>query len=294
MQDHSMTASLEGKVLVSEHGDVRVHTYISPEDGLLTNTQIVEGPNRLVIFDGQFFLPYAREVARYMATLGKPVDRIVLSHIHLDHWSGLSVLTEHYPDAPVCSVPAIADYLRSNGQRILDARRSAFGDKIPARPVIPTRILPEGEVTLDGVRIEFTRFIDAESALQLVALMPDLQTLLAFDLIFAPNEHVFTVTSHFENWITVLEGLNRLSGYNRILSGHGEPTDRSAINATIAYLREGRHVHASTTDPAEYASRMKAIFHDRQHPEWIDLSASLLYSVVDAYDATDSRRSVGA
>ena len=138
-------------------------------------------------------------------------------------------------------------------------------------------------MTLDGVRIEFTRFVEAESALQLVALMPDLQTRLAFDLIFAADEHVFTVTSHFESWIAILQRLNRLTGYNRILSGHGEPTDHSAIDATIAYLRKGKEVHASTRDPAEYASRMKAIFPDRRHPEWIDLSASLLYSVVDAY-----------
>jgi glyoxylase-like metal-dependent hydrolase (beta-lactamase superfamily II) len=206
----------------------------------------------------------------------------------LDHWSGLSVLTERFPHAPVCTVSGIADYLRSHGQRILDARRPGFGNKIPSRPVIPTGILSEGEITLDGVRTEFTRFVEAESALQLVALMPDLQTLLAFDLVFAPNEHVFTVTSHFESWIGILQGLNRLTGYNRILSGHGEPTDRSAIDATIAYLREGKEVHASTRDPAEYASRMKAIFHDRRHPEWIDLSASLLYSVVDAYDVPDS------
>ena len=43
-------------------------------------------------------------------------------------------------------------------------------------------MLPEGDASIDGVRFEFKRFIDAESALQLVALMPDQQTLLGFDL----------------------------------------------------------------------------------------------------------------
>src|SRR5262245_66389781 len=92
MKRHAMLACHKGTVLVAELGDIKIHTYISPEDGLLTNTQIVEGPRKLVIFDGQFFLPYAEEVANYVVTLGKPVDRIVLSHIHLDHWSGLSLL----------------------------------------------------------------------------------------------------------------------------------------------------------------------------------------------------------
>jgi glyoxylase-like metal-dependent hydrolase (beta-lactamase superfamily II) len=181
-----MQVGSRGKICVSDHGDVKVHTYISPPDGLLTNTQIVEGPTKLIVFDGQFFLPYAEEAATYIEGLAKPVDRIVLSHIHLDHWSGLPVLAKRFPDAPICGLAGVGDYLRANGQRVLDARRPAFGDRIPSRPPVLTKILPEGEVSIDGVRFEFKRFIDAESALQLVALMPDQQTLLGFDLVFGP------------------------------------------------------------------------------------------------------------
>ena len=92
VKQHASAAGLAGTVHVRKHGGVTFHTYISPEDGLLINTQIVEGPRKLIVFDGQFFLPYAGEVAIYAESLAKPVDRIILSHIHLDHWSGLSVL----------------------------------------------------------------------------------------------------------------------------------------------------------------------------------------------------------
>src|SRR5262245_618215 len=174
--DQAMPVGSGGKVCVSDHGDVKVHTYISPEDGLLTNTQIVEGPTKLIVFDGQFFLPYAEEAATYIESLGKPVDTSVLSHIHLDHWSGLPLLAKRFPDAPICGLAGVGDYLRANGQRILDVRRPAFGDRIPSCPPVLTTMLPEGEASIDGVRFEFKRFIDAESALQLVALMPDQQT----------------------------------------------------------------------------------------------------------------------
>jgi glyoxylase-like metal-dependent hydrolase (beta-lactamase superfamily II) len=284
MQDQISIAGLQGTVRVFEHGDVRIHTYISPEDGLLTNTPIVEGPNKLIIFDGQFFLPYAREVAIYAKSLEKPVERIVLSHIHLDHWSGLSALSARFPDAPIYAPRGVAEYLRANGPKILDARRSAFGDRIPQEPTIPTHVLPEGAAMIDDIRFEFLRFVDAESALQLVAIMPDQRTLLAFDLAFASSEHVFTVTSHFDNWMQILAGLKVQPTYDVVLSGHGQPTDRSAIDATIAYLRKGKEMYAASTEPETYARRMKAAFPDREHPGWIDLSASLLYSVIDAYD----------
>jgi glyoxylase-like metal-dependent hydrolase (beta-lactamase superfamily II) len=284
MQNQITIAGMQGTVRVHTHGDVRLHTYISPEDGLLTNTPIVEGPNKLVIFDGQFFLPYAREAAMYASSLKKPVERIVLSHIHLDHWSGLSILSAQFPDAPIYAPSGVADYLRTHGQKILDARRPAFGDRIPLRPTIPTHVLSQGTEKIDGVRFDFLRFVDAESALQLVTIMPDQRSLLAFDLAFAPNEHVFTVTPHFDNWIQILNGLRAPPTYDLVLSGHGEPTDRSALDATIAYLRKGKETHAQCKEPDGYASSMKAAFPQRQHPGWIDLSASLLYSVVDAYD----------
>jgi glyoxylase-like metal-dependent hydrolase (beta-lactamase superfamily II) len=240
MPENVAIAGMQGTVRVLTHGDVRLHTYISPEDGLLTNTPIVEGPNKLIIFDGQFFLPYAREAAAYARSLGKPVERIVLSHIHLDHWSGLSILSAQFPDAPIYAPRGVAGYLRAHGPKILDARRAAFGNRIPLRPTIPTHVLPEGTETIDGVRFEFLRFIDAESALQLVTILPDQRSLLAFDLAFAPNEHVFTVTPHFDNWMRILDGLRALRTCDVVISGHGEPTDWSALDATIAYQGQTR------------------------------------------------------
>src|ERR1700726_3258057 len=69
-----------GAILVSEFGPVKIHSYLSPADGFQVNTQMIEGLKAIVIFDGQLLLPYADEVASYVQTLGKPVDRIILSH----------------------------------------------------------------------------------------------------------------------------------------------------------------------------------------------------------------------
>ena len=88
-KSHEKPVALKGNVYVSTYGQTKVHSYLSPPDGLMVNTQIVEGRSSLVIFDGQLHLPYAEEVASYIKTIGKPVDRFILSHGHSDHWSGL-------------------------------------------------------------------------------------------------------------------------------------------------------------------------------------------------------------
>jgi glyoxylase-like metal-dependent hydrolase (beta-lactamase superfamily II) len=267
--------------LVRAH--VKLHLYTSPEDGLLTNTVIVEGPGKLVIFDAQFFLPYAREAAACALALGKPVERIVLSHIHLDHWSGLGVLADQFPDAAIYAPVGVAGYLEARGQSILDARRQAFGHRIPPRPTIPSRLLIEGVERIDSIGFEWLRFVDAESAVQLAAVMPEQRVLLAFDLAFAPSDHVFTVTSYFDRWIDILDGLKARNDFDIVLSGHGAPTDRAALDATIAYLKVGKTIHADSSTARLYSAAMQARFSERQNRNWIELSSELLYGIVDAY-----------
>ena len=117
-------------ILVSQFGPVKIHSYLSPVDGLQVNTQMIEGPNAIVIFAAQLLLPYADEVASHVQTLGKPVDRIILSHAHTDHWAGLQVLTERFPDARVFALDGI--------------------DRAATKVAVPTETITEGLQRIDG------------------------------------------------------------------------------------------------------------------------------------------------
>jgi hypothetical protein len=138
---------------------------------------MIEGPTAVVIFDGQLLLPYAEEVASYEQTLGKPVDRIILSHAHTDHWSGLQVLTERFPDARVFALDGVADQLRARGPARLDSLRRVYGDRIATKVTVPTETITEGLQRIDGITYDFKRFVDAESDLQLAALLPEQKVL---------------------------------------------------------------------------------------------------------------------
>src|ERR1700675_4109098 len=151
-----------GAIFVSQFGPVKIHSYLSPADGLRVNTQMIEGPNTVVIFDSQLLLPYAGEVASYVQMLGKPVDRIILSHAHTDHWGGLQVLTEHFPGIRVFALEGIADQIRAGGPARLDGLRKTYGDKAASKVTVPTETIGEGLQRIDGVTYDFRRFVDAE------------------------------------------------------------------------------------------------------------------------------------
>jgi glyoxylase-like metal-dependent hydrolase (beta-lactamase superfamily II) len=267
-----------GAILVSQFGPVKIHSYLSPAEGLHVNTQMVEGPNAVVIFDAQLLLPYANEVASYVQTLGKPIDRIILSHAHTDHWGGLQVLTERFPDARVFALDGIADQLRARGPARLDGLRRTYGDKVATKVTVPTETITEGPQRIDGVTYDFKRIVDGESDLQLAALLPDQKVLMAFDLVFSPNQHAFTGANHFDHWMIVLESLKALQGYDTIIIGHDTPVGRSAIDSTMTYVKRAKEIHAASVDAKTFSENLKAAFPDLQEAGFVDLSASYLYS----------------
>jgi glyoxylase-like metal-dependent hydrolase (beta-lactamase superfamily II) len=267
-----------GAILVSQFGPVKIHSYLSPADGLGVNTQMIEGPKAVVIFDGQLLLPYADEVASYVQTLGKPIDRFILSHAHADHWCGLQLLTERFPDARVFALDGVADQIRTGGPASFDRLRRIYGDKVATKVTVPTETITEGLQRIDGVTYDFKRFVDAESDLQLAALLPEQKVLMAFDLVFSPNEHAFTVVDHFDHWMIVLESLKALKGYDTITIGHDTPVHRSAIDSTITYVKRAKEIHAASADAKTYSESLKAAFPDRRQAGWVDFSAGRLYA----------------
>jgi len=96
--------------------------------------------------------------------------------------------------------------------------------------------------------------------LQLAALLPEQKVLMAFDLVFSPNEHVFTVVDHFDHWMIILESLKALQGYDTITIGHDTPVHRSAIDSTITYVKRAKEIHAASADAKNIQREPKGRF----------------------------------
>ena len=69
-------------------GDLMIHSLTAPVQAFANSTHIIETPNTLVLVDTQFFLPNAVDVRAYADELGKPIDRLYITHEHPDHFLG--------------------------------------------------------------------------------------------------------------------------------------------------------------------------------------------------------------
>jgi hypothetical protein len=98
---------------------------------------------------------------------------------------------------------------------------------------VPTKTITKGLQRIDGITYDFKRFVDAESDLQLAALLPEQKVLMAFDLVFSPNQHAFTVVDHFDHWMIILESLKALHGHDTITIGHTRPSTAPRSTARL-------------------------------------------------------------
>src|SRR5260370_5865854 len=61
-----------GAILVSQFGPVKIHSYLSPADGLQVNTQMIEGPTAVVAFAVQPLLTCFARSASFLENPRNP------------------------------------------------------------------------------------------------------------------------------------------------------------------------------------------------------------------------------
>ncbi|WP_421409856.1 MBL fold metallo-hydrolase [Streptococcus suis] len=182
---------------------VTVHTYTAPENGALVNTHIIETEAHVILVDTQFILPYAQEVKNFVAGLNKPIDRIIISHGHPDHWFG----TAAFEGERVYAIQEVLSEIQETGPAAIERNKPVLGDLIPDQAVIPTLVLAEGDFTVDGVTIRVTKVADTESGFITTLELVEQGVIITQDVVYN-GVHLFVAQQQMENWKAVLADLN--------------------------------------------------------------------------------------
>ncbi len=219
------------KLVARRVGDVRIHTFISSfaYNNIANATHIIESRSRLVLVDAQFLVPYAQQFRAYADSLGKPIERLYLSHRHPDHWFGLGAA---FSDVAIYALPETISFLKEHGE---DSRQDHWkmGELAPDSIVVPQEAVDPGEETIDGVRYVFSKVTDTEIDYLLTIGLPDISVYIAQDLVYS-GTHLY-LTQDLDHWCRVLEEA-LLSDYDLFMPGHGLPADKNEVARNIEYL----------------------------------------------------------
>lgn len=265
-------------MVAKQVGDVRIHTFVASftGDNIANATHIVESANRLVLVDSQFLVPYAKAFRQYADSLGKPIERLYLSHRHPDHWFGSGAA---FGDVPVYALPETAEFIRDHGE---DSRSDHWklGDFVPDRVVVPKETVQPGTERIDGVEYVFDRVTDTEIDFNLTIKLPELGVFFAQDLLYS-GTHLY-LTKHLEHWIRVLRAM-LLSECELFLPGHGLPADKNEVARNIEYLAAAREAIDDGLSGDAFKQYLLQRYPERRCPGIFDIYLPRLFGGASDY-----------
>jgi glyoxylase-like metal-dependent hydrolase (beta-lactamase superfamily II) len=247
--------NLIGRVLQMERSGIKIHSYIAPDVSASVTSHVIETPNTLIVIDAQLTQTFAREFRAYVDGIGKPIDRVILTHEHPDHFLGGNV----FEDVPFVTTNTVA----ANVQAYIDAGNVAsvaalIGEsEVPEAPRAPEGGLEAGDLTIDGVTLSLSVETNAEAPETLVIRVPDASVIVLGDLLYN-NMHFFPGLDR-ANWISILQSLrDNMDGYDTLLPGHGLPTTRGELDIAIEYLTFASEAAESAASADEVISALQS------------------------------------
>ncbi len=255
-----------GSMKVTEFKDSTIHSYQSPDLTGCVTTHIIETPEKLIIIDGQRSVIYGEEIKQYTLKLDKPVDRMIVSHLHPDHWFG----AYQFRDVPIYSLKETQSEIDQLGEFFIEISLPSLGEHVPPTKVVPDTLIADGSSeTIDGVTLEYRHVKDAESDNMLTIYLPNEKVLIAQDLLYN-NCHLFCGHGNFQGWQHSLKEMRNDTSFDLVMPGHGgNQGTRQAIDNSLNYLKfvEGVYSKVNTGD------ELKAAILDR-YPSY--MAASLV------------------
>jgi glyoxylase-like metal-dependent hydrolase (beta-lactamase superfamily II) len=237
----------------------RIHRIESQVADTPVNAYLIEGERELVAIDGTLTVSGGRELRQRAEALAKPLEALIVTHAHPDHYGGAVVALEH-ADAPMISTPGVANSIRRDDAVKEQILRPMFGDEWPHERAFPTRTVDSGaELSFGDIELEVRDLGPGESPHDSIWLLgEDRASVFCGDQIYS-HMHCYLADGHWESWLANLERLSTdLPAEARLLPGHGDEAGRELLAWQREYIQRfiGAVRDADWADPESAKQRV--------------------------------------
>lgn len=241
---------------------------------LHTNHALIKGENSMILVDAPFSRADTHRLIADILETGKDLETIIITHDHPDHFFGLDLLLDTFPNAKAIAHPSVVNDILIDAPRGLDRWQEKIGRLAPRYTAIP-KAWDKDYVMLEGERIELVGPVPGDANRIVMVWVPQLKALMASDVLF--NEVHLWVGEHFEEhrnaWVKALDQIKDLDP-EVIVAGHKRPhlpDDITSWNYTRDYLLKFESHVAEAKDSADLAARI-----EKDYPETVDVLGGFL------------------
>ena len=242
----------------------------------ITST-LIYGEYDAVLVDPLTTVFEANALAQWVALHHRNLTTIYITHGHFDHFFGLSVLLDHFPDAKAIATPKSVELINRTDPELMQFAQTLFPGQFPTHITAPEPY-DDDTFTVEGHEIHIieqgrTDTIDSTSL-----HVPVIDLVVGGDVLY--NQcHMFvgdTTPESRENWIAALD---RLAALNPTIAvaGHkktGAPDTPEAIEGSKNYLRDFGRLQESTNSDQDLYDEMTKLY-----PDWVSHQSWLMFGL---------------
>ncbi len=222
---------------------IAIRSFAASAAGVFRVTYAVESETGFVVVDAPLRKSDGTAVREWIATLGKPIRGVIITHAHGDHNFGVTQMLGG-ADVPIVATKAVTDAIRATEEGFQKFAPTIIGAAETERDRrFPNTFAESGKATrVDGVEFILTDLGEAESASDAVLTLPAHPTAMFVGDMVMPRVHQFLGNGTTGKLILALRRLTQIATPDMLAyPGHsGIVPLRPAIERQIAYIEAYR------------------------------------------------------
>jgi glyoxylase-like metal-dependent hydrolase (beta-lactamase superfamily II) len=241
---------------LSAQAKLHLRVFTSGPDGFSVNSTLIYGDRDAVLVDTQFVMSEAHRVAAMILESKKNLTTIYITHGHPDHYFGMAVLKQAFPNAKFVALPATIAAIRNGWGGRLKYWTPEFGLNLPTTgPILPDE-LQGNAINLEGEALQVVGGVTGDGPNNSYVWIPSLRAVIAGDIVFSGA--YFTPPKIPQDWLKTLDQIAALKPIT-VIPGHeraGARNDASTLAFMKVYIHDYNQMLESSKTAAEFRSKL--------------------------------------
>jgi glyoxylase-like metal-dependent hydrolase (beta-lactamase superfamily II) len=235
------------------------------------SSTLIYGERDAVLVDTFLTVDQTKGLADAIVASGKTLKAIYVTHAHGDHFFGIKILQDRFPDVKALATPEVVARmkLQITPEKLNDRWRKLFPNQIPDVISIADPLQGD-EIDLEGNKLVVVRVGHTDTDDSTCLHVPSIGLVAAGDAVYN-GIHPFLNESNRRNrleWLAALDKIDALKP-SAVVAGHKIPTNDDnprIVGETRQYLRDFIRLNDATKTARELYDQMLALYPDRANP----------------------------